>query len=96
MRGKPHVKTIMQGDRNSNPCPDFHRKRIVMEQLSENNGNKMKCIECGGHMRLRQISGYMQTKTVVDAFVCDNCGEIVFPSASAKILEQALDCKSKM
>lgn len=74
----------------------FIVKRIAMKQLSENNGNKMKCIECGGHMRLRQISGYMQTKTVVDAFVCDNCGEIVFPSASAKILEQALDCKSKM
>lgn len=73
----------------------FIVKRIVMEQLSKNSGNKMKCIECGGDMRPQQISGYMQTKTVVDAFVCDNCGEIVFPSASAKILEQALDCKSK-
>ena len=48
-----------------------------------------ECVKCGGPMSVQRVKGYKQIEAIVDAFVCTKCGEIVFPHASAKILEKA-------
>lgn len=55
------------------------------------------CAECGGQMPLKTIS---QTFSVsgkeieirgIEAYVCDECGEVVYTSAEAKMVERVLD-----
>lgn len=62
------------------------------------NGERYRiCVDCGGRMSLKTIS---QTFSVrgkeieirgIEAYVCDECGEVVYTSAEAKMIESIID-----
>lgn len=55
------------------------------------------CVECGANMSFRKISRTFNAngKEIeirgIDAFVCDQCGEIVFTNAEAKMIEKIMN-----
>lgn len=84
-------KNMTQWEKNAVEARDTYGAHVDWEERF------YECLECGGQMPLKTIS---QTFSVsgkeieirgIEAYVCDECGEVVYTSAEAKMIERVLD-----